>query len=326
MRKKKASSEITFLIGFCLVSMAAFSTLPAAAQAPPFTLEPDLTIGVEDGEEALMFGDVTEVDLDGKGYIYILDFKFRKIVVCGPDGGHVRTIAVAAGQGPQELTTISGIAVTPGGMLFVAGPRKVMVYDQEGRFVRSFQLDFMTSQIGCPGTEEVVAIGLNNGKILHVFDATGKLLASFGDTFTPPDDLLDMKDMPMFGAPLIFNCAKDGRVFVLNPHKYEVFVFKERRLEAVIAGRSEVFDPIRRVGRGFMSTAADIVAVGESVFVSLRAHDPAAGRTADIFRAGKKTGSIDIPGTPLVADLRGRIYVAEEEGFPKVVRYTVVER
>jgi hypothetical protein len=32
-----------------------------------------------------------------------------------------------------------------------------------------------------------------------------------------------------------------------------------------------------------------------------------------------------MPGTPHMADSQGRIYVAEEEGFPRVVRYSVVK-
>jgi hypothetical protein len=33
----------------------------------------------------------------------------------------------------------------------------------------------------------------------------------------------------------------------------------------------------------------------------------------------------EMPGTPHILDPPGRIYVAEEEGFPRVVRYAVVE-
>ncbi len=313
------------IIGFWATSLKATGTAPAAAQAPPVTLKPDLTIGVEDGDEHLMFGMIVRIDLDGQGNIYILDIKFRKIVVCAPDGRHLRTIAVPAGQGPQEATSISGIAVAPDGTLFIGASRKVIVYAPDGRFVRSFPVDFMISSVGCPGTEEIVAIGPHEGKILHAFDRTGILLASFGDTFAPPADLEPMKDMPMFGAPLIFNCAKDGRVFVLNPHKYEVSVFKDRRLETVLAGRSERFKPIQKMGRSFMSTAAHIVAVGESVLVCFQTPRLMAGNTADIFQAGKQAGSIDVPGTPHVADPQGRIYFAEEDDFPKVVRYAVVK-
>jgi hypothetical protein len=315
---------------FCFVSFLGSAALtgrpsPTAMQASTISLKPDLTIGVEDGDENLMFGSISRIDLDGKGNIYILDYKFRKIVVCGPDGRHLRTIAVPAGQGPREATNLSGIAVTPDGMLFVNDTRKVIVYGPDGQYIRTFLVDFMISSIGCAGTEELVAIGPNGGKILHVFDQTGKLLASFGETFPPPAELEAMKDMPMFGAPFLFNCAKDGRIFVLNPHKYEISVFKDRKLERVLEGRNEIFKPVQKMGRGFVSTQAHIVSGGEFVFVCFQNPDPGASRTADVFQAGKQVGAMGLPGTPYVSDSQGHIYFAEDEGFPKVVRYAVVK-
>ena len=54
-------------------------------------------------------------------------------------------------------------------------------------------------------------------------------------------------------------------------------------------------------------------------------HRDRAKKTVDVFKAEKQAGTIDVPGSPYVADSQGRIYFAEEEGFPKVVRYTVVK-
>lgn len=298
---------------------------PSPGQAAPISLEADLAIGVEDGDEKLMFGSVSRVDLDAKGNIYVLDYKFRRIVVCDAQGEFLRAIAVPAGQGPREATNLSGIAVTPGGTLFVNDMRKVIVYGPDGQYLRTFLVDFTISSIGCPGTEDLVAIGPNGGRILHVFDQTGKLLASLGDTFTPPGELGAMKDMPMFGAPFLFNCAKDGRIFALNPHKYEVSVYKDRKLEGTIVGKNERFMPVEQKGRGFVSTAAHIVASGDLVLVALQAMGPSAGRTADVFRAGKQIGTVDIPGTPFNADAQGRIYFAETEPFPRVVRCAIVK-
>lgn len=326
--KKHCLGFITAL--FCLVALLGSAALtvrpsPTAIQAPLVSLKPDLTIGVEDGDENLMFGSIIRIDIDGKGNIYVLDYKFRKVAVFDKDGKLLRTIAVPEGQGPREATDLSGIAVTPGGTLFVNDMRKVIVYGPDGQYIRTFLVDFTISSIGCPGTEDFVAIGPHGGKILHVFDQTGKLLASFGDTFTPPAELEPMKEMLMFGAPILFNCAKDGRIFVLNPHKYEISVFKDRKLERVLAGKNESFKPIQKIGRAFVSTAAHIVSSDEFVFVFFQNPDPRARKIADIFQAGKQVGTMDVAGTPHMADSQGRIYFAEEEGFPKVVRYTVVK-
>jgi len=312
-------------MGFAFVA-AAWADGPlalSAGQVPPVTLEPNLTIGVEDGDEKLMFGHITRVDVDGRGNIYILDYKFRRVSVFDSKGTLMRQIAVPEGQGPREATNLSGIAVTPGGTLFINDMRRVIVYGSDGEYRRTFLVDFMISSIGCPGMEELVAIGPHEGKILHVFDAQGKHIDSFGDLFTPPGELEPMKELLMFGAPILFNCAKDGRIFVLNPHKYEVSVFKDRKLERIIKGRNDEFKPIQKMGRGFISTAAHIVSSGDFVFVALQKLDPQAKKTADVFRADKQVGSVDLPGTPYLADPKGMIYIAEEEGFPKVVRYAL---
>ena len=78
------------------------------------------------------------------------------------------------------------------------------------------------------------------------------------------------------------------------------------------------------MGRGFFSTAAHIVSSGDLVFVALQKMDPKAKKTADVFRDGRQIGSVELLGTPHVADAQGMIYVAEEEGFPKVVRYSII--
>jgi hypothetical protein len=326
-RSTLAGLGVCCLVGFVLTAAgwAARPSAPAAGQVPPVTLSPNLTIGVEDGDEKLMFGRIVDLDVDGRGNIYVLDYKFRRVSVFGSQGNLLRQIAVPEGQGPREATNLGGIAVTPGGTLFVNDMQKVIVYGSDGEYRRTFLVDFMISSIGCPGMEELVAIGPHDGKILHVFDAQGKPIESFGDTFTPPGELEPMKEMPMFGAPLLFDCSKDGRIFVLNPHKYEVSVFKDRKLESVIMGRNDDFKPIQKMGRGFFSTAAHVVSSGDLVFVALQKPDPRVRKTADVFRAGRQIGSIDITGMPLVADPQGLIYMAEEEGFPKVVRYAVIK-
>ncbi len=297
----------------------------SAPQAPRITLKPDLVIGVAEGEENMMMGSISRIDIDAAGNIYVLDYKDRLIRIYRKDGSFLRNIKVPAGQGPTEASNLSGIAVTPKGTLYINDARKVIVYDPDGAFVRSFLVDFMISCIGCPGTEEVVAIGPHAGKILHIFDPAGKLLDSFGEPFAVPAEFEPMKEMPMFGAPLLFDAGKDGRIFVLNPHKYEVSVFKERRLEQILKGESPLFSPVKRMGRAFLSTAAHIGESGGSVFVTFQIPNPRQQKKMDVFENGRQVGTLDVKGTPYVVDAQGRIYFAEEEDFAKVVRYTVIK-
>ena len=94
-----------------------------------------------------------------------------------------------------------------------------------------------------------MAIGPNDGRILHLYDAAGRCLKSFGEYFSMPPELESFKGQPMFSAPLLFNASGDGRIFVLNPHKYEISVFKNGEVEATIQGKNDNFKPVRQKSR-----------------------------------------------------------------------------
>ncbi len=69
---------------------------------------------------------------------------------------------------------------------------------------------------------------------LKIFNQEGQLVASFGEVFEVPKNFEPMKMMPMFGATVIFSCAKDGLILVLNPHSYEFLIFRNRSLKATV--------------------------------------------------------------------------------------------
>ena len=115
----------------------------------------------------------------------------------------------------------------------------------------------------------------------------------------------------------------DGKIFVLNPSKYEVSIFQANRVEQVIRGESPLYKPLQRMGRGFISTAAHIVKSGDYVFVAFQNPDRKAQKKMDVFKGGQHVETLDVSGTPFVVDAQGRIYFAEEDVFPKIRRYTV---
>ena len=326
--KNNVAGSKTFMacfVGIFMAGVFSFGPNISFGSQQSIVLKPDLSIGVEDGNENLMFGSIRRIFLNGRNDIYLLDYKFRKVSVFDQNGQHLRTIKVPAGQGPQEATNLSGIAVTPSGRLFINDMRKVIVYDPDGKFERSFLVDFEISSIGCPGTENLVAIGPNRGKILHVFDPTGKLLESFGDPFPVPSEFEDHERFAVFPNSVLFDCSQDGQIFVLNPYKYEVSIFQANRVEQVIRGESPLFKPLQRMGRAFISTAAHIVKSGDYVFVAFQNPDRKAQKKMDVFKGGQQIGTLDVSGTPFVVDAQGRIYFAEEDVFPKVSRY-IIER
>ena len=322
----RKSGLIVSVIGFLFMGVI-FASGPGnkklMGQDLGLVLKPDLSIGVEDGEENYIFGNISRLALDEAGNIFVLDYKYRVVRVFDEGGAWLRSTVVPAGQGPREAVNPSGIAVTPGGTLFINDGLKVIVYGPDGGYLHTFKTDFLISSIGCAGTEECVAIGPNDGRILHLYDAAGRCLKSFGEYFSMPPELESFKGRPMFSAPLLFNASGDGRIFVLNPHKYEISVFKNGEVEATIQGKNDNFKPVRQMGRGFVSTAAYIVRSGELTLVLLRNPDPSAPKILDVFQGNNQVGTLEAGGTPLAVDSRGRIYFAEELDFPKVVRYTL---
>jgi len=185
-----------------------------------------------------MFGNISRVDLDAKGNIYVLDYKFRKIVVFDREGKLLRTIAVPAGQGPREATNLGGIAVTPGGTLFVNDMQKVIVYGPDGQYVRTFLVDFMISSIGCPGTEDLVAIGPNGGKILHVLGFA--VVEGYGLTETSPvvccgsvgEHRLGTVGKPLDGVEV--RIAGDGEILVRGPNVMKGYLNKPEETAQVL--------------------------------------------------------------------------------------------
>ncbi|MBN1938511.1 MAG: 6-bladed beta-propeller [Candidatus Aminicenantes bacterium] len=316
---------ILFCLGF------AFRPAVALASGPDelIKLKADLTIGVEEGDENLIFGSVSQIDLDRDGRIYILDKKDKKVRIFEPGGKFLATISIPAGQGPAELTNINSMAVSPEGLVFLNEMRKVVVYDRQGTFIRSFSLDFNATSIGNAGDESVIALGLREEKILHVFDFAGRLIRSFGEPFDVPAALSEYKDNPILKAPFFFGASKSGRVFLLNPHAYEIRVYEKFNLIGVIHGKNEYFErastPQQARGRAFLFPNGFIQGSGERTYVKIRKPMEKTGQELDVFEGGRQIGRLTVSGFPLAVDKEGRLYFAEEENYPRIVRYVVVK-
>jgi len=55
------------------------SCTPIEKSEVSISLKPELTIGIEEGDENYMFGGIATIEEDEEGNIYVLDFKFRTI-------------------------------------------------------------------------------------------------------------------------------------------------------------------------------------------------------------------------------------------------------
>ncbi len=90
-------------------------------QAIPGPLPTDLRIGVAEGADEYMLGDVRSVDVDGDGNIYVFDAQAMMVRVFDDSGQYVRTVA-SQGMGPGEITRGTGIQVVGDTTLWIQDP------------------------------------------------------------------------------------------------------------------------------------------------------------------------------------------------------------
>ena len=310
-----------------------FTSSSICGEKKTFALKEDLAIGVESGDENLMFGSVADIGLDAAGNIFILDWQGKRVQVFDSQGKFLRSVVGKQGQGPEEVAMLGGVAVSPSGMVAVLdrGGNKVLLFHSAGEFQRFFKLGFEATYLGCLEGDRVVVLGLDDEKILHLFDKDGKLLSSFGDPFEVPSQFSKYKDMPMMRCPMRFSCSPQGDIFLFNPHKFEISIYRDTRLLKKLAGKSDLFVPLqvpeasaRRMALRFPFLT--ILEFGQRLYVTVFRPDGEGPNELIVYENDKAIGSVPVVGMPRAVDSQGRLYCAQETDFPRLVRYVVGEK
>ena len=302
----------------------------AGGEKKTFTLKEDLTIGVESGDDNLMFGSVADIGLDAAGNIFILDWNNSRIQKFDAAGKFLKSIVLKQGQGPEEVAMLGGAAVGPSGMVCVLdrGGNKILILSAEGEYRRFFKLDFQATYLGCLEGDRIVVLGLDQDKILHLFDQDGRRLSSFGEPFEVPSHLSKYKEMPMLKCPMRFSCSPGGDIFLFNPHKFEISVYRDSRLVRKVGGKSEIFEPTRIPQASSQRIALvfpflTILESGSRLYVTVLRPGGEGVNELIIYENDKPVASLPVAGMPRVLDSKGRIYCAQETDFPRLVRYFV---
>jgi sugar lactone lactonase YvrE len=98
----------------------------------------DLRIGTLDGDGPDLFGDISAVELDSQGRIWVLEGQSEELRVFDGEGRYVRTVG-RKGGGPGEFAQPMGIAWSPSGDLWIPDPNnaRISIVDTAGNFVSS---------------------------------------------------------------------------------------------------------------------------------------------------------------------------------------------
>lgn len=109
-------------------------TVSGSVWGAPATMREDLTIGVLDGPEELMFGGIQEMAVDAAGGIYVFDGQVPALRYFDSTGAYVRTLG-GRGSGPGEYQDAAlGLAVRSDGRVVLRDPRngRLTLYNPDG--------------------------------------------------------------------------------------------------------------------------------------------------------------------------------------------------
>jgi hypothetical protein len=117
------------------------TTLPARDRALEPPARTVYSVGVADGAEHEMFGQVSAVAFDAQGALYVLDRGNHRVVVYGPDGRFLRMFG-SRGGGPGELQGPMALSVADQEVMILdVAHNAVVVYGRDGEYRRNVPLD-----------------------------------------------------------------------------------------------------------------------------------------------------------------------------------------
>lgn len=123
-------------------------------------LEQELSIGVAEGDEAYMLGDIRSVESSKDGTIYVLDYQAKSIRAFDKDGVFIKTI-VSGGEGPGEITQANGMILKGDSILWIQdhGKMRMMGVSKDGQELSSRPMHVLSYAYIYSGTVD------DNGKM-----------------------------------------------------------------------------------------------------------------------------------------------------------------
>lgn len=287
-----------------------------------FTFEKVYEIGMSVDDENYIFGSINDVEVDSSGNIYILDGKMTRIVKFDRDGKFVLKFG-KKGQGPGEFGFPECMVLDSERKIYVISSRKVLVFDEDGKYLQSFPYNFYGIDIALDNEKNLILLGPRDDGIFHVYDRKGNYLYSYGSGFKVPDEFAKFKQARFSKLPIRLWSIED-EVYVLNPYRLEIHVYKDGRIKDKLSKitpdylRPEIKESVPGGYVGYVSD--NLIHKKENMLFVF--YNGKAANWLDIFDEGKCIKSLQVKGV-LRAIYGEKFYFAEEEDYLKLVVYTL---
>lgn len=287
-----------------------------------FTFEKVYEIGMSVDDENYIFGSINDVEVDSWGNIYVLDGKMTRIVKFDRDGKFILRFG-KKGQGPGEFGFPESMVLDSDRNIYVLSSGKVLVFDENGKYLQSFPYNFYGIDIALDNEENLILLGPRDDGIFHVYDRKGNYLYSYGSGFKVPDEFAKFKQARFSKLPIRLWSIED-EVYVLNPYRLEIHVYKDGRTKDKLSKitpdylRPEIKESVPGGYVGYVSD--NLIHKKEDMLFVF--YNGKAANWLDIFDEGKCIKSLQVKGV-LRAIYDEKFYFAEEEDYLKLVVYTL---
>ena len=287
-----------------------------------FTFEKVYEIGISVDDENYIFGSINDVEVDSWGNIYVLDGKMTRIVKFDRDGKFILRFG-KKGQGPGEFGFPESMVLDSDRNIYVLSSGKVLVFDENGKYLQSFPYNFYGIDIALDNEENLILLGPRDDSIFHVYNRKGNYLYSYGSGFKVPDEFAKFKQARFSKLPIRLWSIED-EVYVLNPYRLEIHVYKDGRIKDKLSKitpdylRPEIKESVPGGYVGYISD--NLIHKKEDMLFVF--YNRKAANWLDIFDEGKCIKSLQVKGV-LRAIYDEKFYFAEEEDYLKLVVYTL---
>ena len=196
-----------------------------------------LTLGT-DSEEAAnhkIFRSVTHVEIDERGWMYIINSGESAIRVYDHEGDYQHSFG-SQGSGPGEFQTISELFIDSKNRLLIvdANQARVTAYSLDGNFITSWELPSIArvSQIVELDDGRFVLVGQHNDRLVHITDSEFSALEV---SFVQVEEMLTTNEreervLLQFFPGTISILPNQSIVYVPALYKGKLFVYSAEQL------------------------------------------------------------------------------------------------